>query len=286
MNILQITATDSGGAGRAAYRLNQGLQTLGVASQILVQNRTSDDSSVVLPGTQLDKKIAKLRPSLNQLPLSLYRHRERTDYSFSWLPDRLINSVAQLSPDVINLHWICDGQLEVKTIPRFKVPVVWTLHDMWALTGGCHYSQECDRYHQGCGHCPQLQSQHQRDLSYWQWRRKASALRHPMTIVSPSRWLADVARSSPILQHQRIEVIPNGLDTERYKPVQRQLARTILHLPQDKRLILFGAMQATGDKRKGFHLLQLSLQELSQAGWSDEIELVVFGEIAQRMRQI
>jgi glycosyltransferase involved in cell wall biosynthesis len=277
MEVLQITTTDSGGAGRAADRLNQGLQSIGVPSQMLVQKKTGSDYTVLPPATKFSQRLAKLKPALNQLPLSLYPTREKSDYSLSWLPDHLSSQIRSLQPHIINLHWICDGYLEVKNISKFKVPVVWTLHDMWAFTGGCHYIQGCDRYTQSCGHCPQLKSRRQHDLSFWQWRRKAAAFQHSMTFVSPSHWLAAVARSSPLLKHQRIEVIPNGLDAERYKPINRQMARTLLQLPQDKHLILFGAMQATDDKRKGFHWLKRALQELSQAGWNDRVELVVFG---------
>jgi glycosyltransferase involved in cell wall biosynthesis len=75
----------------------------------------------------------------------------------------------------------------------------------------------------------------------------------------------------------RIEVIPNGLDTIQYRPIQKSVARSILGLPEDKQLILFGAISATSDPRKGFSLLQSALQNLSQSGWGEQVELVVFG---------
>ena len=73
------------------------------------------------------------------------------------------------------------------------------------------------------------------------------------------------------------KIIPNGLDTKQYKPIQKAVARSILGLPEDKQLILFGAMSATSDPRKGFNLLQSALQKLSQSGWREQVELVVFG---------
>jgi glycosyltransferase involved in cell wall biosynthesis len=72
-------------------------------------------------------------------------------------------------------------------------------------------------------------------------------------------------------------VIPNGIDTSRYRPIDRSVARDLLQLPQTRHLVLFGALAATSDRRKGFHLLQLTLQRLSQAGWGDRLELVVVG---------
>ena len=278
MKILHMNTSDRGGAGRAASRLNQGLQNLRQNSQLLVQAKFTDDETIISPSTKLGQVLAKLRPSLSRLPLSVYPDRVPTDYSPSWLPDQVTDRVKLLQPDIINLHWICDGHVEVKTLAHLSIPLVWTLHDMWLFTGGCHYSQTCDRYTQTCGSCPQLRSQSNWDLSHWQWQHKAKALKPlNLTLVSPSTWLAKCAQNSSTLRNHRTEVIPNGLDSAIYKPIDRQFARTLLNLPQNKLLISFGAMQATDDKRKGFQLLQIALQELSKAGWQDRVELVVFG---------
>jgi glycosyltransferase involved in cell wall biosynthesis len=110
------------------------------------------------------------------------------------------------------------------------------------------------------------------------WQRKLKAWKNlNLTIVTPSYWLAKCSGASSLLQNARIEVIPNGIDTEIFKPVQRFIARTILGLPQNKRLILFGAIEPTSNIRKGFHLLQPALKKLSQSDWVDRVELVVFG---------
>jgi glycosyltransferase involved in cell wall biosynthesis len=149
---------------------------------------------------------------------------------------------------------------------------------MWPFTGGCHYSQECDRYTDSCGACPKLHSHQSWDLSRWVWQRKGKAWNDlKLTVVTPSLWLAKCASSSSLFKDVRVEVIPNGLDTQTYKPITRQLARDLINLPQDKYLVLFGAMYPNSDRRKGFHLLQPALQSLSQSGWQERIELAVFG---------
>lgn len=277
-SLILSTYDIQGGSARAAYRLHKGLHSIGVASQMLVQTKLSDDETVIAPLTKLNKGIAKLKPTLDGLPLQLHRQRDRAHYSLQWLPDAIAPTVAKIAPDVINLHWLNDGYIQIETIARLKKPIVWTLHDMWAFTGGCHYSQDCDRYTKSCGACPQLHSRRNWDLSHWLWKRKAKAWKHlNLTIVTPSKWLAKCATSSSLFQEHRIEVIPNGLDIDRYKPISRKVARDLLNLPQDKQLILFGAMSATIDRRKGFHLLQLALKKLSESGWQENIELVVFG---------
>jgi len=199
-------------------------------------------------------------------------------FSSQWFPDVLVSRAAESSPDIINLHWICNGYLQIESIAKFKQPLVWTLHDMWPFTGGCDYTRDCEKYKESCGSCPQLGSDRSWDLSRWIWQRKAQAWKNTdLTLVATTSWMADCARSSSLFNDRRIEVIPLGLDTDKYKPYNRQFAREVLNLPQDKQLVLFGAINGTGDRRKGFHLLQPALQRLSTAGWQDQIELVVFG---------
>lgn len=283
MKVLHLSTSDiDGGAARAAYRLHRGLQNLSVNSQILVQEKYSDDRHVFAPKTRLSQGIARAKLTLDALPLKLYQQRQDALLSLQWLPDRVVQNTAAIAPDIINLHWINGAFVQIETLSKFRCPLVWTLHDMWAFTGGCHYSGECDRYTTSCGYCPQLHSSKDRDLSRWVWHRKSKAWKQlNLTIVTPSQWLAECARTSSLFQSARIKVIPNGLDTRRYRPINRCLARELLHLPQDKHLILFGSMSGTSDQRKGFHLLQPALQQLSRTEWSKQLALIVFGEAAE-----
>jgi glycosyltransferase involved in cell wall biosynthesis len=279
MKVLHLSTYDmSGGAARSAYRLHQGLQNIGVDSQMLVQQKTGDNAAVIAPRTRLNQGIAHSKISLDVLPLKLYRQRtQRALFSPQWLPDRIQPQVARLHPHVINLHWVAGGFMQVETLAKLQTPLIWTLHDMWAFTGGCHYSGNCDRYQQACGDCPHINSSKDRDLSRWIWERKAKSWKNlDLTIVSPSAWLARCARASSLFRHFTVEHIPYGLNTEIYRPIDRAVARQILKLPQDKRLVLFGSLQSTQDQRKGFHLLQPALQHMSQTK-RDEIELLVLG---------
>lgn len=279
MKILHISTHDiNGGAARAAYRLHTGLQDIRLQSQMLVQEKYSNDKTVIAPKIRLFQGIAKAKLTVESLPLKLYRQKKNTPFFTQWLPDRVIPKVAQINPDIINLHWISGGFMQIETFAKLKRPLVWTLHDMWGFTGGCHVTGECDRYKVSCGACPQLNSGNEWDLSRWVWQRKVKAWKNlNLTLVSPSSWLAECARSSSLFQNLRIEVIPHGLDTQKYRPINQHFAREALNLPQDKKLILFGAIEATSDRNKGFHLLQPALQELSKSGWKDDLEVVIFG---------
>ncbi len=281
MKILLISTSDTkGGAARATYRLHQGLQSIEVNSQMLVKVKHSNDKTVM--GIQavsgIGQAINGLRLTLDRLPLKFYSHGNKTTFSPHWLPDNISSQVYNFAPDIINLHYVSAGYLQIETIAKFNRPIVWTLHDMWAFTGGCHYNQECNNYTASCGACPQLNSKRDGDLSRWIWQRKAKAWKKlNLTVVTPSVWLAKCARESSLFGERRVEVIPNSLDTDVYRPINKKIARDLLRLPQNKQLILFLSLRATSDKRKGFHLLQPALQELSQAGWQDKLELIVVG---------
>ena len=288
MKVLLCSSSDiGGGAARSAYRLHQGLQSLPdlqFDSQILVQTKLGDDFRVLVGSSKLSKGLAKLRPTLDQLPLYSYPKRDRTVFSPQWLPNSLDSLISEAAPEIINLHWICDGFIPLKSLRQIKQPLVWTLHDMWAFTGGCHYSYDCDRYRQSCGNCPQLHSQREHDLSRQIWQQKFKYWQNmDVQIVTPSHWLAKCAGSSTLFTNLAIEVIPNGLDLGIYKPIDRQLARQILNLPLNSKLILFGAMSATSDRRKGLHLLQPALQKLhkdldiTEVPTETPIEILIMG---------
>jgi glycosyltransferase involved in cell wall biosynthesis len=275
MKILHLSTSDlEAGAARSAYRLHQGLRSIDVTSQMLVRAKVSVDETVIAERSLL----TKLGPVASGQPLRLHPQHDRSMFSLQWFPDALAPRVAQFNPDIVNLHWVGNGFLKIETLAKLNKPIVWTFHDMWAFTGGCHYSQGCDRYQQSCGACPHLKSDRERDLSRWVWERKAKAWKDlNLTIVTPSQWMGKCARSSSLFRECRVEVIPYGIDTQKYQPIDRQIARNLLNLPQDKQFVLFGSM-SVGDPRKGIQLLQAALQHLLKSGWEDKIELLVFGE--------
>ena len=279
MKILHLSTFDIiGGAARAAYRLHEGLQSVGADSKMLVQKKASDNQAVISPKTSLGQASGRIRSEINQLSLLPHPHADQSMFSPQWVPDRLQPKIRQINPDIINLHWVANGFLRVESLKRWNKPIVWTLMDMWPFTGGCHYTQDCENYMQACGVCPHLSSSKAHDLSRQTWQRKAKAWKGlNLTIVSPSQWLADCARSSALFKDLRIEVSPFCLDTNIYKPTDRRVARDVLNLPHDKNLILFGAIGATQDRRKGFHLLQPALQNLAQSELGLKTEIVVFG---------
>jgi glycosyltransferase involved in cell wall biosynthesis len=169
--------------------------------------------------------------------------------------------------DVINVHvmrLLVDYQAFFDCVPQ-RTPVVRTLHDMNFFTGGCHTDEGCARYTECCGACPQLGSRDAKDLSYRIWRRKHEVLNRiapgRLHITSPSRWLANEAERSSLLRNFPVTVIPFGLDIDEFVPRDQALARGLLGIPQDARVVLFVA-EPTTRRIKGFSLLADALNEL------------------------
>ncbi len=282
MKILHLNTFDvEGGAARAAWRLHQGLLALGDESRMLVQTKTSGDPSVDERDSRFARELGLIRPAAEILPLLVYQGRPPTHWATGWLPTTINHQIESINPDIVHLHWICRGFMSMPDIGRLSKPVVWTLHDSWAFTGGCHVPGSCTRFRDHCGACPQLASLKENDLSRWIHKQKETLWQNvPITVVTPSQWLADCARSSSLFRQRRIEVIPNGIDTATYCPIPRKEARATMALPQDKKLVLISAMNATYDQNKGFRFLEAALQQLAATGWGDRTELMVVGQNA------
>lgn len=285
MKILIVNTSDiDGGAARAAYRLHKALLSQGMASQMLVQSKNSDDYTVIAETDKVKRTLNKLRPLLDLTPVHFYKERTKTLFSSSWLPfSSIADKINEINPDIVHLHWICGGMMTIEDIGKIKAPIVWSLHDMWAFTGGCHYDEECGAYEKECGSCKVLGSDKEKDLSRKILVRKQKVFSKipNITIVGLSRWLAACAEKSTLFKDKKVVNLPNPIDANKFKPFDKDKARELWSLPHDKKLVLFGAMGATSDPRKGFEELSKALRKLNDKN----IEFVVFGSSEPKERQ-
>ncbi len=275
MRIVHLSASDlAGGAARAAFRLHRALSDQGIDSRMLVRSRRSLDDRVIPVGHArgVGAKV-KSRWIDRTVRKAARRYARTRPAGFDPFTDDRCGAgehLLRMLPDcdIINLHWV-KGLIDFR---RFfaglppRVRIVWTLHDMNALTGGCHYDHECGRFMTGCGACPQLGSTDANDLSAAVFARKRAAFEQidadRMRIVTPSRWLAGLAERSPLLGRFNVEVIPNGIDTDAFAPRDRILARRTLGLPEGAKVLAFVAHGLEG-RRKGFDLLQRTLANIA-----------------------
>lgn len=278
MKILYLNGADvEGGAAKAATHLLQGVHSHGVDARLYVQRKYGDAPLVDGPSSLIGKAFGRARPTIEQIICGITPGKLNGPFCAAFLPDGLAAQLAGSAPDIVHLHWVA-RMIRLETLRRFTVPIVWTMHDSWAFTGGCYLPGDCTRYRESCGACPVLGTARENDLSRRIWTRKQKAWHDlDLTIIAPSRWMAACAQASSLFRDTRIEVIPNGIDRTTYKPSDKRTSREILSLPHNKKLILFGAKLATGDRNKGFHLLADALREMSNSVRRETIELVVFG---------
>ncbi|MBE0654780.1 MAG: glycosyltransferase [Bacteroidales bacterium] len=284
MRILHINTFDhAGGAARAAQWLHSGLIGSGHDSIMLVQHKSASEQAIYTKPGRIEPILKDTRWFLDALPLVFYPQRTTTHWATGWLPNRITHIIRELNPDIVNLHWICRGFISINELSRVLAlgyPVVWTIHDSWPFTGGCHVPGECVRYRQSCGLCPQLSSKHIHDLSWltlFQKRRKWQ--KHDFVVVTPSKWLEVRAKKSSLFGDKRIVTIPNGIDFEAFSGIDKQLARLLLRLPDSGKVsFLCGGINAYNDPNKGLHLLHQAIELLVKEGLGNLIELVFYGE--------
>ena len=267
LKVLHLAASDvSGGAARAAFRLHQGLRQLGQESSMLVDYRYSDDPNVLaLERSRNLKERLRRRTRREAIRRSLQKYAPSRPAGGNYFSDDRSDvgwDLLRQLPDceIVNLHWVAGlvdyGSL-FKDLPGRK-PLVWTVHDTNPFTGGCHYYGPCRRFKDRCGACPELGSSADSDLSRAVWQRKKAAFSHVpagrLHVITPSRWMAGQAGESSLLGHFPISVIPYGLDTEVFCPRDRTMARDVMGIPRDGRVLLFAA-DSIEDHRKGYKLL-------------------------------
>ena len=280
MKVLTISATDKiGGAGIASYRLHQALLWSGLAAEMLVWRKVTADPTVHRLAGRLNRwQRARRRLAERRHRLALDKHARKAGSAYWSLNHRsypVSAAINSFAADLVHLHWIGDNFLPIAEFAKIKAPIVWTLHDMWAFTGGCHYAGACHKYREACGNCPQLAKPGSHDISAGiVGKKQGNWAQLPLTVVCPSQWLADCARQSAVLKGKNIEVVANPIDRRDFKPLDKLQARRAFNLPPDKKLVLFGAFGGTADPRKGFAHLKRALSGLSPGS---NIELVVFG---------
>ncbi len=258
-SVLHLSTWDNrGGSGRAAYRLHLGLCRRGLRSRMLVAFRQTDDPDVRILGGRV----------LGRLDRACGRVVDRTGLQYLGYPSSLAlpRHPWVREADVIQVFNTHGGWLSHRVLAPLsrRRPVVWRLSDMWALTGHCGYAYECERWRTGCGACPHLEEYPRLpwDTSALLWRLKRRVYAASrLVLVTPTTWLADLARTSPLLGRFPVHVIPNGLDLDRFRPRPRAEARARLDLPADGPMLFFGAASLE-EARKGAAYLRDALARL------------------------
>ncbi len=285
MKVVIVNKSDStGGAAVVGYRLMEALRQAGVEVRMLVAEKTRDDADVAVAASGLALKRAFLTERLgiflrNGFELSTLFQIDTASDGVALCRHRWIREA-----DVICLNWVNQGLLSLrgmKRLLRLGKPVVWTMHDMWNMTGICHHAGSCGNYMCECGDCRLMgRKRVVDDLSHRIWCRKMALYeeeRNHFTFVAVSNWLQDLAYRSSLLSGQDIEVIPNALPMDDVDIRELQLMK---ERGDGKKRIVIGAARLD-DPIKGIDVLReatlIIRREYTEL--ASRLEIVAFGNV-------
>jgi glycosyltransferase involved in cell wall biosynthesis len=272
--IAHFTSQLPGGANIAGRRLHEALRRNGLESIFYYGTGESNDPSVrplFQNRTFYWRNLAALATS--------WRSRREVSGGFvtspGWIRKTRIQAIGKL-PLVVNLHWVArwlDLPSFFKSLPP-GMPVIWTLHDLIPITGGCHYPGECDGFTKECGNCPQQKRPQPHDATRKFFDTKANWYKRiNLHFVGNSEWTTAQARRSALGKLARsVRTIHYGMDVNQYQPVEKTAARKSLRIPEGKFVIGF-ACSDFHEKRKGAELLLEALGTFP----ANEIVLLVLG---------
>lgn len=292
MRVLLVNTSERiGGAAIATSRLMEALKDNGVKAKMLVRDKQTDQITVV----SLDKSWLNLWRFIWERTMIWKANQFKRNNLFAV---DLANTGIDITTlpefeqaDIIHLNWINQGMLSLKGIQKIinsGKPIVWTMHDMWCFTGICHYADDCQGYFNSCGKCPFIyKSNSAKDISHRVFIKKKKLLHTShISFVACSHWLEEKAKGSKLLQGFPVTSIPNAINMNLFRPKAKKEAREASNLPLDKKLLLFGSLKIS-DERKGFKYLVEACKILNDTyNDTNEIGLVVFGKECEQISNI
>lgn len=285
MKVLHLVSSDSlGGASKACLRIHNALLQNKVDSKLLVLDKNSEiDRVYSVYNSKTGNYCKKYLYYKNRFEIKRIAVESRGMFSLGRTGIDISKDSLVLEADVLNFHWINNGFLSLKSLDKLaslNKPIVWTLHDMWAFTGGCHYSGNCRKYESGCGNCPILKESNPYDVSSEIIKNKQEIYgKLNITAAACSTWLRDIAKNSELFKNKDVINIPNPIETDIYKPLDKNKSKEKFSLDKKKKILLFAAM-SINEKRKGFFKLKETLDYLSvkHPDSKKNIQLLIMGK--------
>ena len=290
MRVLIINTSERvGGAAIAANRLMEALKKNGVKVKMLVRDKQTDHLTVIPVGNNWMQPFKFLWERLCIFIANKFSRKNLFQVDIANTGTNVTHLSEFQRADIIHLHWVNQGFLSLTDIDKIfhsGKRVVITMHDQWYFTGICHYSGDCQKYTNQCHDCPLIKGNLCGDLAKSVFLKKEKMYSDAsLTFVGCSQWMADLAKTSKLTQGQKVVSIPNAINTERFRPLDKMEARDAFHLPKDKQLLLFGCQRIT-DERKGFKLLVEALQLIKKThpNVAKATEVVVVGGEVESVR--
>ena len=264
----------------ASFRLHSELSKR-INSTIFVADKSINSTLIIQPYSIYEKISAKIGIIREKVFQFVLPNNKRVYFSYNLGPlfgqKFWLKKLFFLDTDIYHLHWIGNGFININQIRNINKPIVVTLHDVWFFTGGCHVNLDCDKYLTNCNQCPLFSRNNSLiDITSIIFRGKKKLFEEKkIHVIVLSNWMKERALLSPVLSNSEITLIPNGIDTNKFKPFDKLFARKVFNFNPNSKILLFGGISAKSDFNKGYDLLCQSLNILKQK--NVEFELVIFG---------
>lgn len=279
MKVVIINKSDAtGGAAVVSFRLMEALREAGIDARMLVAEKTTDSPYVTLAASPLRLKRAFLTERLDIFRTLGFDRRNlwKIDTGADGVP--LWRHPLVRHADVVCLNWINQGFLSLKGVRHICAlgkPVIWTMHDMWNMTGICHHAGDCNRFTHRCGDCHLLGAKRgDNDLSHRVWERKEKLYADSrITFVAVSRWLRGRAGGSSLMHNSDVRVIPNAFPLPSPITEEERGDR-----PADTVRLIMGAARLD-DPIKGLPILVEASRLLASEPQGKKYELITYGTL-------
>lgn len=274
MKVLHLTEglTDGDGGAISLYRLHRGLKEAGIHSKILCTTKWptgAPDDIIKVHSSRVEIRAAYLLKNISR-KIGLNGVLDPTHF-------KIVQNESFLDADIVTIHSISGlcSYLAIPALARHK-PTVLVLRDMMTFTGHCFHSLDCERWKIGCGSCPypNISPPISVDNTRLAWKLKDWAFsRSHLVVVAQSTWMVHLAKQS-MLHRFPIHRIPNGIDTEVYRPQDPELCRSALNIPKGKKVLMF-MTQNLNSRLKGGDLFAKAVQGLPESLKAETVILLL-----------
>jgi glycosyltransferase involved in cell wall biosynthesis len=309
LSILQISTNDiGGGAEKVAWNLFRGYRERGYLSWLAVGTKRGDDPDVLqIPRVtsgpwsrywyhmqrRLDpfqgrgKLVSRAQTALRMLANPRRELQSRFGLEDFEFPGACkILQLPPYRPDIVHCHNLHGGYFDPRAIAPLSrlVPIVFTLHDAWLLSGHCAHSFDCERWKTGCGQCPDLTIYPAigRDATAWNWRRKKRIYaKSRLHVATPCNWLMQKVKDSMLFQAvDQARVIPYGTDLNVFKPASKADSRILLDLPLEADILIFTANGIRKNVFKDYRTMRSAIAQLAESRLQRPLVFIALGEDA------
>ena len=251
------------GAVKGAKILHEALLENNIESKFVndtpINTKRIDKNIFFVNYTYLNILFNKICVLTEKVLKTLFLHSPRETFTLSFFGRDITKLEEYKTADIIHIHWLNQGFIKLSSISKIKKPVVWTLRDMWAFTGGSHYTMDFEKYEKS-------------KLSTIIKNFKKKIYKKSFYFIAISDWLKNKALQNDVLREFNVDRIYNNIDLKKFNNINKKQGKDFLNINTDKKIILYGANNPQS-KRKGWDIFVESLKKLDKSKYY----LLIFG---------